>query len=172
MISPLEPFRVPGAKLVIRSSDLVDFRVHKSVLPMASPIFRDTLSLPQPSDSLSEIVDGLQVPMIQGVVSTRSMPEIRYSIGAVVYPCLGYPGAEAFTAYAITSSKMLIPEMENAAARLTLDHPMTFEMLGERLRFFEGWALRDLANFRKRCRDNVVSCFGSFLKLGRPSFNA
>jgi hypothetical protein len=79
-------------------------------------------------------------------------------------------GAEAFAAYAIASGKMLIPEMENAA-RLTLDHPMTFEMLGEGLRLFEGWALRDLANFRKRCRDNLVSCFESFLELGRPPFN-
>jgi hypothetical protein len=60
-ISPLEPFRVSDANLVIRSSDLVDFRVHNSVLAMASPIFRDTLSLPQPPDS--EIVEGL--PMIQ-----------------------------------------------------------------------------------------------------------
>jgi len=78
-------------------------------------------------------------------------------------------GAEVFTAYAIASSKMLIPEMENAA-RLTLDHPMTFEILGEGLRLFEGWALRDLANFRKRCRDNLVSCFVSFLNPEQPPF--
>ena len=79
-------------------------------------------------------------------------------------------GAEAFAAYAIASSKELIPEMENAA-RLTLDHPMTFEILGERLRLFEGCALRDLANFRKRCRDNLVACFESFLDLRQPPFN-
>ena len=68
---------------------------------------------------------------------------------------------EAFSAYAIASGKGLIPEMENAA-RQTLDHPMTFEVLGEELRLFEGWALRDLARFRKRCRDNPVACFESF----------
>jgi hypothetical protein len=79
-------------------------------------------------------------------------------------------GAEAFAAYAIASGKRLIPEMENAA-RLTLEHPMTFEFLGEGLRSFEGWALRDLANFRKRCRDNLVACFESFLDLGQPPFN-
>jgi hypothetical protein len=71
-------------------------------------------------------------------------------------------GAEVFAAYAIASAKDLIPEMENAAS-LTLNHPMSFEFLGETLRFFEGWALRDLVNFRKRCGDNpqVVTCLDS-----------
>jgi hypothetical protein len=71
-------------------------------------------------------------------------------------------GAEAFSAYAIASTKGLIPEMEYTA-RLTLDYPMTFETIGEGLRLFEGWALRDLANYRMRCQDNLVSCFRFFL---------
>jgi hypothetical protein len=58
-------------------------------------------------------------------------------------------GTEAFAAYAIASAKGLIPEMEYAA-RLTLNYPMTFENLGEGLRLFEGSALHDLVNFRKR----------------------
>ncbi|KAF8491521.1 hypothetical protein F5888DRAFT_1054043 [Russula emetica] len=200
-ISPLELFRVPDANLVIRSSDLVDFRVHKSVLAMASPIFGDTLSLPQPSDS--EIVDGL--PMIR--ISEDS--ELLNCLVSILYPvptvipnsyekvlyllaaCQKYDmasvqsfiraevnrgefpsptGAEAFAAYAIASGKKLIPEMQYAA-RLTLDHPMTFEILGEGLRLFEGWALRDLANFRKRCRDNLLPCFESLLELDQPPFN-
>lgn len=70
-------------------------------------------------------------------------------------------GTEVFAAYAIASSKGLIPEMEKAA-RQTLDHPMTFEALGKGLRLFEGWALRDLANFRRRCRDNLSACFDSY----------
>jgi hypothetical protein len=78
--------------------------------------------------------------------------------------------AEAFCAYAIASGIGLIPEMENAA-RQTLDHPMTFEILGEGLRLFEGWALRDLANFRRRYRDHLVSCFESFLKTEESQFN-
>jgi hypothetical protein len=41
-------------------------------------------------------------------------------------------GAEAFVAYAIASSKGLIPEMERVAHQ-TLDHAMAFEILGERL---------------------------------------
>jgi len=47
---------------------------------------------------------------------------------------------------------------------------MTFEILGEGLRLFDGWALRDLANFRKRYRDQLVSCFESFLKTEESQF--
>ena len=74
-------------------------------------------------------------------------------------------GTEAFAAYTIASGKELIPEMQNAA-RLTLFHPMTFETLGEGLRLFEGSALRDLANFRGRCRDNLVAGLNSYLEVG------
>jgi hypothetical protein len=49
--------------------------------------------------------------------------------------------------------------------------PMTFEILGEGLRLFEGRELRDLANFRKHCRDNIVSCFKSFLNIEEPQSN-
>jgi hypothetical protein len=48
-------------------------------------------------------------------------------------------GVEAFHIYTIVSAKDLIPEMENTA-HLTLDHLMTFEVLGEGLQLFEGWA--------------------------------
>ncbi len=57
--SPVEPFDAPDANLIIRSSDLVNFRVHKPVLAMASPFFKHLLSHPQPSDS--EFFDELPV---------------------------------------------------------------------------------------------------------------
>ena len=59
--SVADTFDVLDANLIIQSSDLVNFRVHKPVLAMASQFFKDLLSLPQPSDS--ESVDGL--PMVQ-----------------------------------------------------------------------------------------------------------
>ena len=49
----------PDADLIIRSSDDVSFLVHKLVLAVASPIFKDLLSLPQSSNN--ETVDGLLV---------------------------------------------------------------------------------------------------------------
>ena len=56
-----EAYDVSDTNLILRSSDLVDFRVHKSVLATVSPFFKDLLSLPQPSDS--ESVDG--IPVVQ-----------------------------------------------------------------------------------------------------------
>ena len=100
------------------------------------------------------------------MVSVQSY--IRSEISRGVFPTP--EGAEAFSAYAIASGKGLVPEIENTACQ-TLDYPMTFEILEEGLRLFEGWALRDLANFRKRYRNNLKSCFESFLKAEEPKFN-
>jgi hypothetical protein len=216
---PLEPVEVPDANLIIRSSDFVNFRVHKPVLAMASPFFKDLLSLPQPPDS--EVVDGLPVvqlsessELLNSLISIlypvpTVMPNsydkvlyfslrlvrsdtYRHSANKVLYllaACQKYEmasvqasiraevshgaspapkGAEAFTAYAIASAKDLIPEMESAA-RLTLDQPMTFEILGDGLRLFQSWAFRDLVNFRRRCRDNLLTCLGPFIQSSGPS---
>ncbi|KAF8472310.1 hypothetical protein DFH94DRAFT_655574 [Russula ochroleuca] len=197
--SPPEPFDVPNANLIIRSSDFVDFRVHQPVLSMASPVFKDLLSLPQPSDS--ETVDGLLVVQLsEGSELLNSLVSMLYPIRMVIpnsydkvlYLLAGcqkyemtsvqssirsevrrggeFPtpkGAEAFPAYAIAAGNGLIPEMENAA-RQTLDHPMTFEVIGEGLRLFEGWALRDLVNFRRLCRTSLIKCLDSFLEIQLP----
>ena len=98
--------------------------------------------------------------------SVQSFIRAKVKLGEFPAP----KGAEAFSAYAIASGKKLTPEMESAA-RQTLDLPMTFETLGEELRSFDGCALRDLINFRKRCRDNIIHSNGlldSFLS-GKPS---
>jgi BTB/POZ domain len=189
---------VPDANLIIQSSDLVNFRVHKSALAMTSPFFKDLLSLPQPSDS--ETIDGLPV------VRLSEDAELLNSLLSVVYPvrlvipksydkvlyllaaCEKYDmdrvqsviraevdrgifpspaGREVFGAYSIASDKGLAPEME-AAARLTLDYPLTYEALGEELRLFEGPALCHLARFRKRCTDNLIACLKSFVKADAP----
>jgi hypothetical protein len=80
-------------------------------------------------------------------------------------------GTEVFRAYAIAYDKGLIPEMENAA-RLTLDHPMSFETLGEVLRccFFWRVGIARLSRLRKRRRDELVTCLESFLEGDPPAF--
>ena len=97
------------------------------------------------------------------MVSVQSSIRSKVNCGEFPEP----KGTEAFRAYAIASGKGLIPEIEYAA-RQTLDHPMTFEILGEELRLFEGWALRDLASFRKRCKDSFIACLESFLEVQPP----
>lgn len=76
--SPLESFDIPDADLIIRSSDNVDYRVHKSILAMASPFFKDLLSLPQPPDD--KIVDGLSV------VQLPERSELLTCLISVLYP--------------------------------------------------------------------------------------
>ena len=76
-------FNVPDANLIIRSSDLVDFRVHKSILAMVSPFFQRRLSLPQPFDS--EAVDGLPVVEFpEGSELLNSLISLLYPIRTVV----------------------------------------------------------------------------------------
>ncbi|KAH9018787.1 hypothetical protein EDB83DRAFT_2679649 [Lactarius deliciosus] len=186
-----EGLNMQGADVILRSSDLVSFRVHKSILAISSPFWNDLFSLPQPPDG--EVVEGIPV------VHTAEDAELVHSLLTVLYPIpsvipdsyekalallaasqkynmttvlstvrseigrqLPTTEAAAFRAYAIACSKRLIPEIETTA-RLTLDHPMTFETIIDALPLFEGSALSDLVRFRKRCRDNFVSFFEGFL---------
>jgi hypothetical protein len=180
-----------GADLILRSSDLVSFRVHKSILAISSPFFNDLFSLPQPRHDI--VIDGLPVvhvsedaellhnlltalypissvipdsyeksfallAALQKYEMTTVLSAVRSEIGRQV------PATESpFRAYAIASSKQLIPEME-IAARLTLDHPMTFKTIGDALPFFDCSSLQNLVHFRKRCRDKLLSFFEGFVE--------
>ncbi|KAJ7230041.1 hypothetical protein GGX14DRAFT_409879 [Mycena pura] len=44
---PPSPFCDPTADIILRSSDNIEFRAHRIVLSLASPVFRDMFSLPQ-----------------------------------------------------------------------------------------------------------------------------
>jgi hypothetical protein len=171
---------LPEASIILRSSDQVNFRIHKPVLAMSSPFFQDLLSLPQPPDD--ELVDGLPVvtlsedaDLLNSLISllypiSPVIPDSYEKVFALLAACQKYDmepvqsniraaiklgtfpapeKSEAFSAYAMASSMVLVPEMENAA-QLTLGQPMTFESLGEGLRSFKGGALCDLIRYRKR----------------------
>jgi len=190
-----------NADTIIQSCDSVNFRVHKLVLSLSSPFFDDMFSLPQPSDQevvgglqvvrLSEDADVLKclltmlypipsmIPnsydktlMVLAASQKYEMDGAQSRIRAEIrHKNLPMPiGAATFRAYAMASIKGLSSEKETLA-RLTLDFPMTLEFLCDELPFFEGWVLRDLLSFRRRCRDNLILCFKSFLDLGKPPFN-
>ncbi|KAN0137881.1 hypothetical protein V8E53_004365 [Lactarius tabidus] len=190
---PPEDFNMRNTDVILRSSDGANFRAHRLFLTTASPFFSDLFLLPQPDEdetidgahviclpedkevlhslitmlypipsvlpnSYNKVLDLLIASQKYDMAAVQS--SIRAEVSRKSYPLL--TGAAVFHTYAIASSKGLTPEMENAA-RLSLDHPMTFESIGDELRLFNGWALRDLSRFRKRCRDSLVQCLESFL---------
>ncbi|KAH9174349.1 hypothetical protein EDB89DRAFT_566245 [Lactarius sanguifluus] len=183
------------ADIIVRTSDLVGFLVHKSVLASSSSVFRDMFTLPDPSNDGTtnglpvvdisedaELVRSLitmlypipselpasydKILALLAAAQKYEMDAVQSSIRAEVArgPSPTLDGAQVFRAYAIASSNGLRPEME-MAARLTLDQPMTLDHLGDELRLFEGRALRELSSFREQCRDNLASCFKSFLDI-------
>jgi hypothetical protein len=153
----------------------------------------DMFSLPQPSDlkdvvnglplvQVSEKADVLralitvlysipsEIPLSYTEVLALLAASQKYEMSAIQTfiraevareDLLGPNGAESLV-YAIARKSRLLPEARTAAL-LTLNHPLTFKSLGEGLKQFEGWALRDLARFRKSCRDNLLSCLESYL---------
>ncbi|KAI9441860.1 hypothetical protein H4582DRAFT_2097143 [Lactarius indigo] len=185
-----EGLNLLGADVILRSSDLVSFHVHKSTLAISSPFFTDLFSLPQPPDG--EVIEGLPVvqvsedaELLHSLLTVlyhipSAIPDSyektlallaasqKYNITAVLSIFRSGIGRQlpttkaAFRAFAIACSKQLIPEIETAA-RLTLDYPMTFDIIADALPLFEGSALGDLIRFRKRCRDNLISFFDSFV---------
>jgi len=134
-----------------------DAEVLNSLISMLYPI---PSVLPNSYDKALTLLAASQKYDMAGAQS-----RIHAEIQSKIFPAL--TGPETFRSYAISSSGKLPSEIEKLA-RLTLDFPMTFEYLCDELPSFEGRALRDLVGFRKRYRDNLVSCFESFLRLDQP----
>jgi hypothetical protein len=183
---------MPNADIILRSSDSVDFHVHKSVLVASSPFFRDMFSLPQsPNDAgddalpvvdLSEDAETLNslVSMLYPVV--REIPHYSNDILTLLTAATKYDmdAVQSFIRAEVSRRGLLsssCPGVFHAyalayskglipematAARHTLGHPLTFERLGYALRSFEGGALRDLADFRLRSIRDFSSNMMSF----------
>ena len=166
------------ASIVVRSSDKVNFRVHKSVLAMSSPFFKDLLSLPQPSDG--ELMHGLPVvelPEDSGLLYNLILllypislviPDSYKKVFALLAVCQKYEmeSVQFIIRATIKAGKFPAPVKAEGfsayaiasgfglvpeaedAARLTLGQPMTFESLGDGLRLFKGRALCDLIRYR------------------------
>ena len=187
---------MPDADVVIQSSDLVNFRVHRSILATSSPFFGDLFSLPLPSDN--EIVDDFPVvhlpedaEVLNSLVTMLypvppQLPDSDDNILTLLAACQKYDMTTVQSSIrAEVSRRGLLSPTDaeifrlfaiacrkrlipemKAAARLTLGHPMTFQCLGDALRSFEGWALFELSRFRRCCENSIDSCFEAFLVDG------
>jgi hypothetical protein len=169
-----------NADVILQSSDLVSFRVHRSVLATSSPFFSDMFTLPQPQNGTSP--DELPVVHVsEDAVVLNSLISMLYPVPPEIPnssdDSLALLAAAAkydmdtvrFSIRAEISRKKLFSSTRDGlfrvyavayrkklipemamAARLTLGYPLTIESLGDALPLFEGCALRDLADFRLR----------------------
>ncbi|KAH8982481.1 hypothetical protein EDB83DRAFT_2210011, partial [Lactarius deliciosus] len=175
------------ADIIVRTSDLANFLVHKSVLASSSSVFRDMFALPGPSSD--GMIDGLPVVDIsEDSELVRSLITIMYPVPSEIPASYDkilalLAAAQKYEMDAVQStiraeiargpshtlygvevfrayaiaSSSGLRPEMEMVAYLTLDQPMTFKHLGTELRSFEGRALRELVSFREQCRDNLVS---------------
>ena len=78
VISPPKYSDMPNADVILQSSDLVHFRVHKSVLVTSSPFFGDMFSLPQPTNDAA--------PEELPIVRLSEDSEVLNSLISILYP--------------------------------------------------------------------------------------
>jgi len=83
----LPPFDKDTADIILRSSDLVDFRVRKSILEEASDLFKDMFSLPQ-SKSCSGEDNGYNTDLKDGIAIVAMAEDSRTldSLLRICYP--------------------------------------------------------------------------------------
>ena len=193
---PSTPLRLDilDANVILRSSDKVNFRVHKGVLALSSPFFKNLLSLPQPPDN--ELIYGLpvvQVPENAELLNTlvsllypipSVKPRTYKQVFALLAACLKYdmvstlsnireevergsfPNIDRTEAFTAygIASSMGLDPEKEDAARLTIGLPMSFESLGEELRSFKVSALCDLFLYHAENNTNSVRRPLSLLK--------
>ena len=177
---PSTPLRLDilDANVILRSSDKVNFRVHKGVLALSSPLFKDLLSLPQPPDN--QFIDGLPVVQVpENAELLNSLVSLLYPIPpvkprtykhvfALLAACQKYDMVSTLSHIREEVDRGSFPEIDRSeaftafgiasslgldpekddAARLTLGLPISFESLGEELRSFKGSALCNLLLYR------------------------
>lgn len=71
------PFDRPNADVILRSSDNVDFHLHRVVLGLASDFFEDMFSLPQPlSEKGHDVHPGTGLPLVHVTEDSRTLDRL------------------------------------------------------------------------------------------------
>ncbi|KAI9511500.1 hypothetical protein F5148DRAFT_1146821 [Russula earlei] len=182
------PFNQSDANLIIRSSDQVDFHVHKAVLGIASVVFDDMFTAPGPSPH-EQGQDNQVINLTEGSKTLHyllttiypvdpSIPETSEDALSLLATCHKYH--MDFTATHIRSllqeitppifttpnsfhaygiaSRYNLKEETLHSARLTLERPLNFDECGEDLRFVSGAHLFRLRGYRSKCTTVLKDC--------------
>ncbi|KAJ7873538.1 hypothetical protein B0H14DRAFT_2344163, partial [Mycena olivaceomarginata] len=99
---PTSLFDSSDADLILRSCDGADFRLHKAVLSLVSPVFRDMFTFPQPESAL-------ELSVVDSIVPTAKQYLERYVVD------------EPLPAYSV-AYKLQWKDIAIAAAKQTLKH--------------------------------------------------
>ncbi|EIW58585.1 uncharacterized protein TRAVEDRAFT_124190, partial [Trametes versicolor FP-101664 SS1] len=119
------PFDLPSGDLILRTADLVDFRVHTLFLSMASPFFATMLALPQPtsaSTTPSALPAGAETQTTPVVPVSEDSATLELLL-RLVYP-ISKPRAK------MEDPHMIVPALQ-AAAKYEMELPV--DILSERL---------------------------------------
>ena len=86
-MSNSEEFDTPNADVIIRTSGPPerDFRVHKLILSLASPVFKDTFSLPQRANPVSSDLKGPKAEEMD-IVHVTDPPRALCIVLKMIYP--------------------------------------------------------------------------------------
>ncbi|KZV63948.1 hypothetical protein PENSPDRAFT_553982, partial [Peniophora sp. CONT] len=110
-------FNAPDAEIILRSSDNIDFAVHKSILQFVAPVFSDMLSLPPAADTLSE--ERPVVEMEEDSDSLRLLLSFSYPRGFIPEPALS--NLADIKRSALMARKYDIEFMRDKAERALID---------------------------------------------------
>lgn len=176
---PRHPFDDPSADFILRSNDDVDFKVHKTILAMASPVFRDMLMLAQdPADvpvlRLTEdhtVLDWIlracyptstpdlkDLDFIYNVVQIADKYQMDFVVDNLTTPLNKYLESEPLRVFAI-AYRFRNPTLATSAARQTLRIPANDIIQADipEFRSLPVFALQRLLQYRKRCTDAAVA---------------
>ena len=173
-------FHYDDSDITLRSSDHVDYRVHKIILSTSSPFFKSMFSLPQPNASVSE--------MHHPIVDMPENSAIVHSLLAFIYPVVSEAPEfasldeimDAFAAakkydMAVASRRLnrqfakslfikynpvvafcaaysrKLGDAACIAAKASLKYPMNLDKIAEKLQHIDGVAFYQLYKFHRAC---------------------
>ncbi|KAH9893450.1 hypothetical protein C8Q73DRAFT_696985 [Cubamyces lactineus] len=125
------PFNLDHADLVLRSSDHIEFHVHRAVLAVASPVFATIFELPQPAAERGEPISNSS---IRPVVDLSEHSSVLDALLRLCYPVAKAEIKELDTAFSVLRAAMkyemdwptsyLTKEIETSSITGTLGTPL------------------------------------------------
>ncbi|TFY63458.1 hypothetical protein EVG20_g6301 [Dentipellis fragilis] len=107
------PFDAENADIVLRSSQWVDFRAHKLLLSLASPVFKSMLSMPQPNSPADSHDYAGGLPVVRMSEDTMTLQHLL----TAVYPLpVSLPGSYEDTILVLAAAQKF--EMKGALSSI------------------------------------------------------